>query len=92
MAVPFAGDLRPDFRNSQPLNFFKNVFFHLSSFFLFFDDDFFPEKPSFDTARFQLNIRGVSVIWRNHDPKVMRDPNDGTRDERETKGQILTGR
>ena len=62
LAVPFAGDLRPDFQNSQPLNFFKNGFFHLSVFFCFLMMVFF-KKPSFDTARFQINIRGLSVIW-----------------------------
>ena len=49
----------------------------------------FLEKPSFDMAQFQINILGVSVIWGNHDPKVTRNSNDGTRDERETKGPIL---
>ena len=33
----------------------------------------------------------MSVIWGNDDPKVTRDLNDDTRDERETKGPILTG-
>ena len=67
LAVPFAGDLKPDFQNSQPLNFFKTVFFTFLVFFCFwyfcFWWWFFLEKPSFDTARLQINIRGVSVIW-----------------------------
>ena len=92
VAVPFAGDLREDFQNSKPLNsktrnhWIKTVFFTFQVFF------FMMRKPSFDTSRFKINIRGGSVISGNHDPEVTRDRNDGTRDERETKGPILTGR
>ena len=52
----------------------------------------------FDTARFQMNIRGVSVTWGNHDLKVTRESRrserwhePATRDKRETKGPIPTG-
>ena len=68
--------------------FLKQFFFIFQVFFVFWWW-FFLEEPSFDTARFQINIWGVSVIWGNHDLKVTRDPNGGTRDERETKGPIL---
>ena len=35
LAVPFAGDLRPNFQNSQPLIFFKKSFLDLLGFFWF---------------------------------------------------------